>query len=989
MQIQLSSSTLSRRPFTNGVLSWLVAASLTCLTANAQEPKTAAEIARCNPCVGLEASSAGAAAEIEALATEDTAQLFLYVPGSTAPESTYTGPFELVIDANIATPAPLTANANDLANELEQLSERLGRSSNAPRVRLRWTGGSPAESPADWNFLIKRTAVAVTGARPEAKLLVGFERPDAAELTALIEEDLAAYIDGIAFAMELIDAENTEQLKAFREALIAADPDSELVILGLATGADTTTALAGAARVAEVGGQIAIFDLGTPSLARAAPLGLWATEFAGDINFDPYSTPQGANAWSFVRGEDLALRVVVEKPTGAASVDLAFTDRSLTTPTLLTAGAEPQSLFGGRRARPGYRLDVQSADVSAAFLVALSRQGLGALEGVDSVEEQVDVADTRRMPVGEVLRRLQASEDAQSRRLENYAATNSMSLRFLLGGAQSLDTTFRGPYFVNADGGFDWAWEEFFVNGVRWRRKAIPEIPLIQPEKAAAQPVDINFTKDYSYQLRGTAVVEGRDTWVVDFSPRIKPEEGRTLYKGTVWVDRELYVRVRSNAIQLGLVGDVISNEETTTYTPLTVNGAAAPWSRDAFILGTRVKGQQLFSILSGTTLVEREVELTDIQINPVDFEQRRQAILDSESTMVRDTAKGLRYLATDKSGERVVKEEFDKSRLFLVGGVFYDDSQDFPLPLAGINYFNFDWRGTGTQVNLFFAGPLLLANIADPSLFGSRWEAGVDAFGLAIAGEDQVFRDNLEVREEAVKALRPNIDFNLGRPIGQFFKVGLQYSIGFNNFSTADDTAPEFVLPEDHIDHQVQVTADYNRKGFSVRLSGSENRRGDWTPWGLPGNTDFNQDQENYQRYGASIRKIWHLPKFTKFGAQLEYAGGDNLDRFSKYDFGFFSDVTIRGYSSGIVKAEEVTAAHLSYGFNLGDVFRVDLVGDAALATDLASRFEDELLAGIGLNGTVMGPWGTVVNFDIGFPIAGPADGFTAFIAFLKLFNR
>ena len=958
-------------------------------SANAQDNQPNTDIDRCNPCVGFEATSSDNATGLIDLATDDASQIFMHLLDSSAPETEYDGPFELVIDANINTPAPLTTNANALAVELQQLSERLERSSSAPRVRLRWTGGSPAQSPADWNFLIKRTAVAVTGARPGAKLLVGFEVPDAAELTALIEEDLAAYIDGIAFVMDAIDAERSEGLKSFREALITADPDSELVILGLATGADTTTALASAARVAEIGGQIATFDLGTPSLARAAPLRLWSQEFAGDITFDPYSTPKGANAWSFVRGEDLALRVVVEKPAGVQSVDLAFTDRTLTTPTLLMADAEPQSLFGGRRARPGYRLDVQSADVPAAFLVALERQGLGALEGVDSVEEQVNVADTRRMPVGEILRRLQASEDAQSRRLENYAATNSMSLRFLLGGAQSLDTTFRGPYFFNADGGFDWAWEEFFVNGVRWRRKTIPEIPLIQPEKAAAQPIDINFTKDYSYQLRGTAVIDGRDTWVVDFSPRVKPEEGRTLYKGTVWVDRELYVRVRSNAIQLGLIGDVISNEETTTYTPLTANGAVAPWSREAFILGTRVKGQQLFSILSGTTLVEREVELTDVQINPSDFEQRRQTVLDSEATMVRDTEKGLRYLATDKSGERVVKDEFDKSRLFLVGGVFYDDSQDFPLPLAGINYFNFDWRDTGIQVNLFFAGPLLLANVADPSLFGTRWEGGIDAFGLAIAGEDQVFRNEVEVKEEGVKALRPNIDFNIGRPIGQFFKLGLEYSIGFNNFSRGDDTAPEFVLPEDHIDHRIQLTADYNRKGFSVRLRGSENMRSDWEPWGLPGNTEFDQDQESYQRYSASVRKIWHLPKFTKFGAQLEYAGGENLDRFSKYDFGFFSDLVIRGYSSGKVKAEEVTAAHLSYGFNLGDVFRIDLVGDAALATDFESGFKDELLAGIGLNGTVLGPWGTVVNFDIGYPVAGPADGFTAFIAFLKLFNR
>jgi len=49
-----------------------------------------------------------------------------------------------------------------------------------------------------------------------------------------------------------------------------------------------------------------------------------------------------------------------------------------------------------------------------------------------------------------------------------------------------------------------------------------------------------------------------------------------------------------------------------------------------------------------------------------------------------------------------VVKEGFKTSKLFGAGGVFYDDALDYPLPLAGINYFSFDYKGTGQQVNLF-----------------------------------------------------------------------------------------------------------------------------------------------------------------------------------------------------------------------------------------------------------------------------------------------
>jgi hypothetical protein len=38
---------------------------------------------------------------------------------------------------------------------------------------------------------------------------------------------------------------------------------------------------------------------------------------------------------------------------------------------------------------------------------------------------------------------------------------------------------------------------------------------------------------------------------------------------------------------------------------------------------------------------------------------------------------------------------------------------------------------------------------------------------------------------------------------------------------------------------------------------------------------------------------------------------------------------------------------------------------------------------------GTVVGPWSTIINVDLGVAVAGPDDGITATIAFLKLFDR
>ncbi len=62
--------------------------------------------------------------------------------------------------------------------------------------------------------------------------------------------------------------------------------------------------------------------------------------------------------------------------------------------------------------------------------------------------------------------------------------------------------------------------------------------------------------------------------------------------------------------------------------------------------------------------------------------------------------------------------------------------------------------------------------------------------------------------------------------------------------------------------------------------------------------------------------------------------------------------------------------------------------MGDAAWATDEASGLDSELLAGVGLVGTVVGPWQTVINLDVGKALDGPDDGFSVFLAVLKLFS-
>ncbi|MEM7588536.1 MAG: hypothetical protein AAF560_34425, partial [Acidobacteriota bacterium] len=329
-----------------------------------------------------------------------------------------------------------------------------------------------------------------------------------------------------------------------------------------------------------------------------------------------------------------------------------------------------------------------------------------------------------------------------------------------------------------------------------------------------------------------------------------------------------------------------------------------------------------------------------------------------------------------------------DTDRYFLVGGVLWDESTDFPIPLAGINYLSLDWRETGSQVNFFFAGPLVTVNYANPRLFGSKWDAGLNVFGLLIPTGDELFRDGREVPEEEIESFGGSASFFLGRPLGNFGKLDFTYRLDFDNFDTADDTAEDFVLPTDTLTHSFQTELQYKRAGYQLELQGSYHSRSDWDFWGLPGNTEFDPEQEDYVRWQVEFSKIWWFEKFRNFGLSIEHLNGSDLDRFSRYDFGIFGDASVGGYQSGLVRADEATGIHFSTGVNAGELLRVELEGDAVWATNEETGLDNELLAGIGVEGSLTLPWNLLTNFEIGYALDGPGEGdVSARIVFLKLF--
>src|SRR5439155_1735470 len=109
--------------------------------------------------------------------------------------------------------------------------------------------------------------------------------------------------------------------------------------------------------------------------------------------------------------------------------------------------------------------------------------------------------------------------------------------------------------------------------------------------------------------------VMGRPAYVVAFEP---VGSGRALYRGTAWIDREQFVRLKVQAIESHLTGMVVSNDETSTFSPVGELNGRPVWLLD------RLSSKQMFLIAGRTVLVEREAHISGVRLNPDGFAAER-----------------------------------------------------------------------------------------------------------------------------------------------------------------------------------------------------------------------------------------------------------------------------------------------------------------------------------------------------------------------------
>lgn len=832
------------------------------------------------------------------------------------------------------------------------------------------------------SYAVKRLSVSAQGQAVTSRILL----PRTDNLGELFDNGTNTYFDAL-----VVDAPQVAETMAWLAerdpakkifAIVPVSSPNVLFDLGQAFAAGATRAYASGPANPQALAQF-----------NRSMTGDWAYDSTSKV---PVLDAKGASVdmpvLTFVRGEDLRTMLIARGDAAAASI-LSLPAGTYAKPRRIDAAGERDITDTGQR---GDRLLVGSPAAKEPYAVVVEYR-----EKTDRsvTKETLDIATERGITVEEIIRNHQSYDAFQESIQPRYMARNTTKLRFDIGGgAEALEAAIAGDYYStpvpNGTAKADWVWSEFLINGVKWKYGRIPELPLIQPEKVTQLPLDIHLSNEYRYELVRPTDLLGYRVYEVRFAPPPNAPAGLPLYRGTVWIDARTWARVRINMVQLNLTGEVLSNEERVdfvafsreTKAPLSAAEVARTDARDLVWLPASVSAQQVISAAGRASVVQRTTDFENFRLDPPEFETLLAQVSASDARMVRETEAGLRYLEK-RDGVRVVKEGFDTAQLFMLGGIHHDGGLEYPVvPLGGVDYFNFNLFNRGIQTNVFFAGIVLAANATHPNVGGTRTNMGLDFFGIAVPTENTMYRGGIERPEEGVKARPVGLFFRTGHPFAQFGKIDVSFGVSHQTYQAGEDTPDTFAIPSSTFTFTPGIELRYARRGWSMSASYDYNRRSEWEPWGNL--AEYSPDQKTFARFGASLGKSFYLPKFQRIGLDFNYLDGQRLDRFSKYELGFFGSQRVHGVQSGSVHAERAIIGHISYGFVFSQQFRLEAFYDHALIDDAVSGYRREPFQGLGIAGQTIGPYGTLLRLDIGKTIGRNAqDGFVANVVFLKLF--
>jgi hypothetical protein len=831
--------------------------------------------------------------------------------------------------------------------------------------------GPSRPSPRDYGYLLRFVAVQVRSIDADALIVQGGVAASdewASWQEQVYREDVSAHVDFLALpAGPPEDRAGADAAIAALEAVAAKDDPSVLVgVTGMALPAD-------------------------PRQASEQLLGWFLSRLGGRVTFATCTA--GAETLPAVLKAAAALKdvlsgdvVALDERASSLALTVGGRDAAATVPHRLlynnTTFATYLAFWAPERA--GERLEVTLRLASAGTPVVRDAVSAITLKGADTTRDDTaktsaarltiaprpalidfnygaeevfalrSEASEKAMPtVDEIIFRFQQADAAQAELVENYIADARVEIHFQPTALDAYDIVVENRFFSDRQVA-EWQEMTFSLNGAKWGRNR-PPFPLLQPEKVLSLPLALRLNRDYVYRLEGTDRVGDRPCYVVRFDPI---DEKQSLYRGRVWIDTERYVRLKVQSVQTALSPPVVSNEEVQTFTAVGQVG-----DRPIYLF-SKLVSQQIVAIAGRNLLVTRHVDFSAFRVNVASFADERQRARASDDIMYRDTDKGLRHLVK-QGAERVVSDTVKANAKALALGTTVDPSYDYPLPLVGIDYVNFNLLNKGLQLGFIFSGVLGAGNLQKAKIHGSKFDASLDFYGIAVNSNDLVYDENGEQAGERLLTRNVSTGVNLGYQATDYQKITLGSHAQYDHFSAdADHTSPDFVVPESGMTVNGGFNYEWRRGGYSLLGSWAYFWRADWEPWGDV--EHFDPAARTYTKYDLGVSKDFHFNLIHTIRLNGNYYGGQRLDRFSMYRFGLFDPTRMRGIPSAGVRFSEVGMVRASYSFNLLNRYRLALYADHAWGRTPDDR-EWVPTTGIGVEANFPGPKTTMMKVGVG----------------------
>ena len=538
-------------------------------------------------------------------------------------------------------------------------------------------------------FAIRAASTDLRVSVPGAELAIGVEDAVRDRLPALVTRDLAAYID-------LLSMPRASDASAVLAAVATEAPGLNIIASGDDLPADAPAA-AGAyasAVIDALGTRVtAVCARGSSDAVKAALRALRpaATLLTGDVDaVDAAASSLRLGDTEPAASADVSSRLLFENhsfgtylflsaPASTTPLEIRVNVPVEGTPMIvdLTSGAVQRATG---YVREGTTVRVQAPRTGHPTLIDFNADASGEV-----MASRTDVTATRQLTVEEIIARHQQQQPAQDAAVEHYVATRRMEQHFRPTLDRSrLRRRDREPLFRprrrRRVGGAVVLGQRLEVGARIARRfRCCSRRKCCRCRCSCASTTTI---------ATGWPAPSASTVSTATSSRSIPSISRRALYRGTVWIDRRTFARVRVQAVQTRPLGAGRLERRDQRYSPVIGVG-----DRPVFLLTRPDGAPDRADCRPQPAGREVRVAFRDFQVNGAGFVgSARSARAGATASCIARPTSGLRYFVKD-GGTRVVSDRPTNQAKAMAMGVTIDPSYAFPLPIFGINYLNFALR--------------------------------------------------------------------------------------------------------------------------------------------------------------------------------------------------------------------------------------------------------------------------------------------------------